>query len=80
MVIERANSGLLPMACQRMITIAREWYTRNFLARWFEMRCNREDGGARQVGDLGLFASNAANFIYSDLGPGVRTPMVRRVV
>lgn len=36
-----------------------------------------EDGGARQVGDLGLFASNATNFIYSDLGPGVRTPMHR---
>jgi hypothetical protein len=44
------------------------------------VKCNREDGGARQVGDLGLFASNTTNFIYSDLGPGVRTPMVRKVV
>ncbi|KAG1749953.1 uncharacterized protein EDB91DRAFT_1046906 [Suillus paluster] len=36
-----------------------------------------EDGGARQVGDLGLIASNTTNFKYTDIGPGVSTPMHR---
>jgi len=36
-----------------------------------------EDGATRQVGDVGLFASNATNFRYTDIGPGVLTPMHR---
>lgn len=47
------------------------------LAQWFKERYDSEDGGTRQVGDFGLIASNTTNFKYTDIGPGVRTPMVR---
>ncbi|KAH7925202.1 hypothetical protein BV22DRAFT_1011677 [Leucogyrophana mollusca] len=36
-----------------------------------------EDGATRQIGDYGLIIPGATNFRYTDLGPGVCTPMHR---